>query len=241
MQQQRLDKMLAGQLNLSRGDAKKLIAGGAVHVDGVLVRTADCKIDPAAQQITVSGSPLAYRQHIYIMLNKPVGVVSASRDARQKTVLDLIPPQLARKGLFPAGRLDKDTTGFVLITDDGALAHRMLSPRSHVPKTYQAVLDDLPGEEELDRLSQGVDIGHGVICRPARVRVLADGQPNLVEIIITEGMYHQVKRMFEAVGGQVLQLKRVKIGGLSLDEKLCEGGCKEIIHKDVEKLLTRDF
>lgn len=239
MPSERLDKLIAGQLNLSRNDAKKLIASGKVTLDGVIVRAPEQKADPSAAQIAVGGTPLLYKPFIYIMLNKPAGVVSATRDTKQKTVLDLIPAPLARKGLFPAGRLDKDTVGFVLITDDGELAHRMLSPKNHVPKTYLASLDALLDEEGFARLEQGIDLGDGTICKPARVRVVEADRPNTVEIIITQGMYHQIKRMFTAVGRQVLHLKRTAIGALALDESLREGECKEIFHKDVEKLLTR--
>ncbi len=238
---QRIDKVIAGQLNMSRADAKRLITGGKVTADGAVARVPEQKVDPAHACITVNGALLAYKPNIYIMLNKPVGVVSATRDTKQKTVLDLVPAPLARKGLFPAGRLDKDTVGFVLITDDGALAHRMLSPKSHVPKTYLAALDSLPDEQGMNRLMRGIDLGDGTLCRPARLRVVEAEQPNTVEIIITEGMYHQIKRMFAASDRQVLHLKRVAIGALPLDETLPEGQCKEIFHKDVEKLLTPAF
>ncbi len=239
MSMQRLDKLIAGQLNLTRADAKKLIVSGRVTVNDIVVRQAEHKADPDTDLLAANNTQLTYKKTIYLMLNKPAGVVSATRDGRQKTVLDLVPAPLARKGLFPAGRLDKDTVGFVLLTDDGALAHRMLSPKSHVPKTYLATLDALPDEEGLRRLTQGVDISD-TVCRPARVRTVQSDRPNTVEVIITEGMYHQIKRMFAAVGSQVLYLKRIAIGALPLDENLREGECKEIFHKDVEKLLTRE-
>ena len=238
MSMQRLDKLIAGQLNLSRADAKKLIASGRVTVNGAIVRDPEHKANPDTDRLAANNTPLTYKKTIYLMLNKPAGVISATRDGRQKTVLDLVPAPLARKGLFPAGRLDKDTVGFVLLTDDGVLAHRMLSPKNHVPKTYLCALDVLPDEEGFRQLSQGVDIGDAV-CRPARVRTVQTERPNTVEVIITEGMYHQIKRMFAAVGSQVLYLKRTAIGALPLDENLPEGECKEIFHKDVEKLLTR--
>lgn len=240
MPMQRLDKLIAGQRNLSRADAKKLIVSGRVTVNDAVVREPEYKVNPDMDRLAVNNAELKYKQLIYLMLNKPAGVVSATRDGRQKTVLDLVPAPLARKGLFPAGRLDKDTVGFVLLTDDGALAHRMLSPKNHVPKTYLCALDVLPDEEGLLRLTQGIDLGD-TVCRPARVRMVQTERPNSVEIIITEGMYHQIKRMFAAVGCQVVYLKRIAIGALPLDEDLPEGECKEIFHKDVEKLLTREI
>ena len=239
MPMQRLDKLIAGQCNLSRADAKKLIVSGRVTVNDAVVREPEYKANPDTDRLAVNNAQLKYKQSIYLMLNKPAGVVSATRDARQKTVLDLVPAPLARKGLFPAGRLDKDTVGFVLLTDDGALAHRMLSPKNHVPKTYLCALDVLPDEEGLLRLTQGIDLGD-TTCRPARVRTVQTERPNSMEIVITEGMYHQIKRMFAAVGCQVVYLKRTAIGALPLDEDLREGECKEIFHKDVEKLLTRE-
>lgn len=238
---QRIDKLIAEQTGISRGDAKKRIAAGRVLVNGVIVCRPEHKADPVLESIAVDGRPLLYREHLYIMLNKPEGVVSATRDASQTTVLDLVPKALARKGLFPAGRLDKDTVGFVLLTDDGALAHNMLSPKHHVPKTYLATLDALPDEQGLGSLERGVTLSDGTVCRPARVRVAPEHGPAVVEIIITEGMYHQIKRMLAAVGRQVLRLERVAIGALALDPALAPGECKEIFNKDVEKLLTHEI
>lgn len=241
MEKQRIDKILSGQMNLSRGEVKKMIAMGQVVVNGVPVRSPAEKADPLSDEIKASGEMISYKEHIYIMLNKPAGVVSATRDNKTKTVLDLVPPALWRRDLFPAGRLDKDTVGFVLITDDGALAHRMLAPKSHVPKTYLAVIDKPVGSAEIQRLENGIDIGSGEVCKKASVTVVKEGAQPTVEVVISEGMYHQIKRMFEAVGCKVIHLKRIKIGALPLDESLPEGACKEIINKDVEKLLTRDF
>ncbi len=240
MAAQRLDKLISGQRIISRADAKKLITGGHIMVNGVLCRIPDTKVDPDTEEITADGEPLCYKKHLYLMLNKPAGVVSAARDARVKTVLDLVPEPLRRKGLFPAGRLDKDTVGFVLITDDGDFAHRLLSPGRHVPKTYHALLSELPDEPALERLREGIELADGSVCRPARVSILS-ASPPVAELVITEGMYHQVKRMFAAAGNRVLQLKRVKIGALWLDDSLPEGMCKEILNKDVEKLLVRDL
>ncbi len=241
MEKQRLDKIVSGQLNISRTDVKKMVSLGQVVVNGVPARSPADKADPQQDEIMAGGVAISYKKHIYLMLNKPEGVVSATRDGKSKTVLDLVPQSMWRKGLFPAGRLDKDTVGFVLITDDGELAHRMLAPKSHVPKTYHAVLDGGIGANEISALEDGIDIGGGDVCGRARVRVLQEGANPTVEVIISEGMYHQIKRMFAAVGRRVLHLKRVKIGALPLDERLPEGGCKEIINKDVEKLLTREI
>lgn len=219
MQPQRLDKLLAGQGMLSRKQVKDIIRKGQVSVDGQIIKAADFKVLPG-QQIKVDGKQLSVMENVYIMLNKPKGVVSASRDTKQKTVIDLVPPHLMRKGLFPAGRLDKDTTGFVLITDDGDFAHRILSPKSHVPKIYIATLDRPPTMEMADFFAAGAVLPSGEKCLPAKMKILGG---NMAEVTICEGMYHQIKRMFAACSAAVEELHRRQIGGLELDEGLQPG------------------
>ncbi|MBQ0015226.1 MAG: 16S rRNA pseudouridine(516) synthase [Oscillospiraceae bacterium] len=230
----RLDRLIASQGQYSRNDVKKLIRQGLVVVNGETVKDSDLQVD-CKSEISICGKPFKYKEHIYIMLNKPQGVVSATDDRTHKTVLDLVPDELKRDGLFPAGRLDADTTGFVLITDDGDFAHKMLSPKSHVSKTYIATLADPLSDEDIKILEQGITLKDGYECLPATINRL---EKNNFEIIICEGKYHQIKRMFGAVGNKVLALKRTKIGGLPLDIDLKEGFCREITQEELGEITT---
>ena len=220
---ERLDKIICSQTTLTRTEAGRLIKIGRVTVDGKVCKQASTKWDPAAHEIVVDGKPLGYAEHVYWMLNKPAGILCVSRDPKQPTVVDLLPEEVRRKGLFPAGRLDKDTHGLVLITDDGAFAHEMLSPRHHIPKTYRAVLDKPLSAEAADAFRTGPTLEDGTKCQPAQVTVLEEGDEPLVEVVIYEGKFHQIKRMFAAVGCHVAWLKRTAMGGLPLDESLAEG------------------
>lgn len=232
MQKLRLDKFLSNQLNISRADAKELIKKRLVTVNGSTAKLFDMKIDPETDVVSAEGRTVTYREHIYIMLNKPADVVCATRDRLSETVLELIPEELRRDGLFPAGRLDKDTVGFVLITDDGVFAHDMLSPKKHVDKKYFAVLEKNITEKDIELLKSGITIDGGEKCLPAEA-VTADRQ-NKIFLTLREGKYHQVKRMAEALGNRVLYLKRVSIGGLPLDESLREGECREITSEELK-------
>lgn len=231
MQKQRLDKFLSNQLNISRVDAKELIKKRLVTVNGGTAKLFDMKIDPEGDSVAAEGKAVTYREHVYIMLNKPAGVVCATRDKLSETVLELIPAELRREGLFPAGRLDKDTVGFVLITDDGGFAHDILSPKKHVDKKYFAVLEKNIAEHDIELLKSGITIDGGEKCLPAYVE--ASQKPNEIFITLHEGKYHQIKRMAEAVGNKVLYLKRLSIGGLALDETLREGECREITKEEL--------
>lgn len=234
---QRLDKLIAGQGSLSRSEVKKLIARGLVAVNGLPAKNGEQKVDPEQDVLLVNGKELRFRKHLYLMLNKPKGVVSAARDNRFPTVVDLVPEQLKRSGLFPAGRLDKDTEGFVLLTDDGVLAHRILSPKSHVPKSYVALLDQPIDPLLRQRFEAGMFLDAERQCLPASVEELPDypSQPAVL-VVIREGMYHQIKRMFSACGRKVLSLKRVQIGELKLDENLISGACRELTFQELEML-----
>lgn len=228
----RLDRFLSGQLSISRADAKELIKKRLVTVNGETAKLFDMKIDPVSAAVCAEGKLVAYREHIYIMLNKPAGTVCATRDRLTETVLELIPPELRRQGLFPAGRLDKDTVGFVLITDDGVFAHEILSPKKHVNKKYFAVLEKNIRPQDIEAFKSGIVIDGGERCLPAELEVTE--KPNEVFITIREGMYHQIKRMAEAADNRVLYLKRVSIGGLKLDAGLAEGECREITPEELE-------
>lgn len=233
---ERLDKIIASQGKYSRSEVKKLVKAGRVTLDGTVVKSSDVKADEGAD-IRIDGVSLNYKKHIYIMLNKPQGVISATEDRTQKTVLDLVPKELFRNGLFPAGRLDGDTTGFVLITDDGDFAHRILSPKNHIIKTYHATLRDPLSEEDIVRFREGLTLGDGTECLEAHVRVLESEEKTVAEIKICEGKYHQVKRMFASIGNKVLELRRVKMGELELDAALPEGKCREITDEEFKLLL----
>ncbi|MBR1764899.1 MAG: rRNA pseudouridine synthase [Ruminococcus sp.] len=234
----RLDRFIASQrAELSRSDVKALIKRGRVTVNGAPASRADMQISENSDTVCLGGEEISYREHVYIMLNKPAGVICATRDGLSKTVLELVPPELRRAGLFPAGRLDKDTEGFVLLTDDGALAHRMLSPVSHVPKTYLVKLEKPCEKGIIDIFAAGAVIDGNEKCLPAELTISPD--PCLVTLVLHEGKYHQVKRMFLSVNNKVLYLKRISIGNMVLDENLAPGKCLEILHKDVEKLLAQ--
>ena len=234
----RLDKIICSQTTLTRTEAGRLIKIGRVTVDGKVCKQASTKWDPAAHEIVVEGKTLGYAQNIYWMLNKPAGILCVSRDPKQPTVVDLLPEEARRKGLFPAGRLDKDTHGLVLITDDGAFAHEMLSPRHHVPKTYQAILDKPLSDEAADAFRAGPTLEDGTECLPAEVTILEGGETPLVEVVIFEGKFHQIKRMFAAVGCHVTWLKRIKMGGLALDEHLAEGESRPLTEDEKYSILN---
>jgi 16S rRNA pseudouridine516 synthase len=237
---ERLDKFLCSQVNLTRSEAGRAIRCGRVTVDGAVCRDPAKKLDPEKQIITVDGRALGYARHVYLMLNKPAGILCVSRDPKARTVVDLLPEEYRRRGLFPAGRLDKDTHGLVLITDDGAFAHELLSPRRHVPKRYRAVLDCPLDEAAAQAFRAGPTLEDGTKCLPAQVKVLERGETPLVEVIIYEGKYHQIKRMFAAVGCHVTWLKRYAMGGLVLDEDLPEGQCRPLTEAEKLGVLTEN-
>lgn len=236
---ERLDKIIASQGVGTRSEVRKMIWSGKVTVDGVIERRIDVKLDPSAHNITVSGNCLFYRKHLYIMMNKPSGVVSASNDSHVQTVIDILPLEFKRNGLFPVGRLDKDTEGLLIITDDGDFAHCITSPGKKVYKTYHAYLDGVIDDEGIDKLRSGVVIDGGEQCLPAQVAEL-DRNDFIYEIKICEGKYHQVKRMAQAVGRKVLRLERVAVGGLALDSALERGESRELSREEMD-ILTRNL
>lgn len=236
---ERIDKIIASQGKYSRSEVKKLVRDGRVTLDGQTVKSSDIKADPDQCNIAIDGKSIGYKKHLYIMLNKPQGVVSATEDTDHKTVIDLVPKELKRDGLFPAGRLDGDTVGFVLITDDGDFAHRILSPKNHIMKTYHATLQRPVTQEDIDAFKNGIELKDGTLCLEAQVRPLEGDEP-MAEIKICEGKYHQVKRMFAALGNKVVFLRRVKMGKLSLDESLGEGQCREITAEELRLIQERE-
>lgn len=233
---ERIDKILSVNCKISRRDVKSIIKQGKVSLNGKTVKDSAIKIDIENDVITVDGVQLKIKNHIYIMMNKPQGVVSAGETEKEKTVIDLVPDELFRKGLFPAGRLDKDTTGFVLITDDGEFAHRILSPKNHIFKTYEARLSRPIGENEMQMIRGGITLGDGTVLKEAKIEIVQNGEKPLVRIMICEGKYHQVKRMFAAAGNHVEKLHRVKMGNLELDRSLSLGECREITEEELKKI-----
>lgn len=236
----RLDKLIALNCNVSRKDARKLIKDAAVKVNSRVVLRAEELVDADADNIDVKGYNFTAKEHIYIMLNKPQGVISATTDPKKKTVIDIIPDGMKRRSLFPAGRLDRDTTGLLIITDDGAFSHKIMSPSHHVFKTYHAVLSYPINENDIEKLESGITLGDGTECLPAKVKAFttSEGLP-AAEICIREGKYHQVKRMFHALGNNVEQLRRIQIGALKLDSSLAEGECRELTAEELE-LIFKD-
>lgn len=234
----RLDKFLCETAGFTRSEAKQAIKKGWISVNGSPVKNADMKVAEEADVVTLQGKPLSFAKFHYYLLHKPAGVITATEDKSQKTVLDLL-GGIPTKNLFPVGRLDKDTEGLLLITDDGELSHKLLSPKKHVDKTYFCLLKKDISEADIKALSEGVDIGDEKPTMPASVKVLSERE---VELTIREGRFHQVKRMMQAVGNEVLYLKRLSMGPLSLPDDL-EKGCfrplsdTEIAQLKQEKLL----
>lgn len=217
---ERLDKLLAGTGKWSRREVKALVRQGLVRVDGRLAASAEDKLDPAAAIITVAGETISLCRFTYVMLHKPAGVLTATEDRKQPTVLDLLPPELRRIGLAPVGRLDKDTEGLLLLTNDGELAHRLLSPKYHVEKRYFARVDGELSAADTEAFVRGMTLGDGLECLPAGLEVLPD---RVCIVTLREGKFHQVKRMLAARSAPVLYLKRLSMGPLTLDDSLAAG------------------
>lgn len=231
----RLDKTVAKHMNISRSAARQLIRSGAVEINGKKIFAAEEQLDINRDELRINGKAVTMRKYLYIMLNKPSGVLSAAKDPDCPTVIDLLPPELKRRGLFPAGRLDKDTTGLLIITDDGDFAHRLISPSHHVYKTYEAVLESPIGEEELSKIRAGITLGDNTQCLPAQAQLIGT-EPVTVKVRIREGKYHQVKRMFAAVGNSVSRLHRSAIGALRLDETLLPGEARLMTDGEIKKI-----
>lgn len=230
---ERLDKLLAGTGKWSRREVKALVRQGLVRVDGRLAASAEDKLDPAAAVVTVAGETIALHRFTYVLLHKPAGVLTATEDRKQPTVLDLLPPELRRIGLAPVGRLDKDTEGLLLLTNDGELAHRLLSPRYHVDKRYLARVDGELSAADTEAFARGMTLGDGLECLPAGLEVLPD---RVCIVTLREGKFHQVKRMLAARGAPVLYLKRLSMGPLTLDDSLAAGAYRLLRAEEISAL-----
>jgi 16S rRNA pseudouridine516 synthase len=236
MAMERIDKIIASQGLYSRSDVKYMVNKKRITIDGKVVTSASQKADVDKNEIMLDGKPFVVKKQIYLMLNKPKGYVSATEDKKQQTVLELVPPALKGRDLFPAGRLDKDTTGLMIITDDGVLAHNILSPKKHVQKIYRVELD-IPVTEEMQKgFAEGVELNDGV-CKDAKLTILGE---KTAEVTLREGRYHQIKRMFGCFGAKVVELHRIAMGELFLPDDLPEGECRELTEEDLVKLQTRN-
>ena len=245
----RLDKYLCETGFGTRSQVKDLLKKGQVMVNGEVVKKPELKINETTDQILCQGKKASYQKNIYLMLHKPAGVVSATEDNREKTVLDLVRPEDRKNGLFPVGRLDKDTEGLLLITDDGALAHELLSPKKHVDKTYYAVTDGCMTKEDVQHFADGLEIGEKNPTMPAKLEILStrkveeteleqypSGWSSEIQLTIKEGKFHQVKRMTEAVGKKVVYLKRISMGVLTLPDDLKKGECRQLTVEEEKRL-----
>lgn len=235
----RLDKFLANMGYGSRKEVKKLLKTGAVNIDDNVVKDAKIHVDEKKSKVIVNGQEVVFKQFIYLMMNKPQGVISATEDAEDETVVDLLELGDARYEPFPVGRLDKDTEGFVLLTNNGKLSHELLSPKKHVPKTYYARIEGVVTKEDIIKFKQGVILDDGYQTKSGELVIIESGEISEIELTITEGKFHQVKRMFIAVGKKVVYLKRLSIGPLKLDSTLQLGEYRELSEEEIEILLNR--
>lgn len=237
MGKQRLDKLIASMGEYSRREVKHLIRQGRVKVDGQFPQGSEEKFNPEVVEISIDGSILNYTTFTYIMLCKPAGILSATKDGRGKTVLDLLPKHLQRRGLFPVGRLDKDTEGLLLLTNDGQLAHQLLAPRYHVDKVYYAQVTGRLLSDDQKAFSVGMTLADGLKCRPAELQILSVGENSECLVTLREGKFHQVKRMLAARGHPVTYLKRIQMGNLTLDSQLQPGDYRYLTTEEREKML----
>lgn len=231
----RLDRFLGDMGAGTRSELKKMIRKGRVRVNGEVVRDPSTTVS-GQDEVTLDGRAVRYEEFSYLMLNKPQGVVSATQDGRLPTVIDLLPQEGLRKDLFPVGRLDRDTEGLLLITNDGDLAHRLLSPSRHVDKVYLARVRGEIGERQVQAFAQGLVVDEEFTAAPAGLEVVSSGPVSEVRVTIHEGKFHQIKRMFLAVGSEVLYLRRLSMGPLLLDESLAPGQSRPLTGEEIEAL-----
>ncbi|WP_338630899.1 pseudouridine synthase [Clostridium baratii] len=234
---QRLDKIISNLGYGSRKEIKAIARKGLIEVDGVIVKDSSMNVDPEKSVIKINGEEIFYREYIYLMMNKPDGVISATHDNRDETVIDLLEIDHQAFDPFPVGRLDKDTVGLLLLTNDGELNHRLISPKWKVDKVYYAKIDKKVTEKDIEAFKKGITLDDGYVCKEAKLEILnASDEGSEINLTIQEGKFHQVKRMFEAVDKKVVYLKRIEFGGLSLDEELEEGEYRELTQEELAQL-----
>lgn len=235
MSEIRLDKLLSETTAYTRSQLKQIIKSGRVSVNGTAVTAPETKLDPTCALIELDGESVSYAKFHYFMLNKPAGILSATDDRKQKTVIELFPEEMRRR-LFPVGRLDKDTTGLLLVTDDGDFAHKVISPRSEIVKTYRAVTSEPVNDADIEAFRQGIVLADGTKCLPAGLETLPDGS---CLVRVYEGKYHQVKRMLASRSKPVIELKRLSIGALELDEKLLPGEFRQLTENELCSVIKK--
>jgi len=233
----RLDKLISAAAGVSRTEAKAMLRAGRVRLDGDPVTDGAVRAEETAE-LTLDGAPLRYRKHVYLMMHKPAGVLSATEDRRDRTVLDLLPEALRRQELFPAGRLDKDTTGLLILTSDGDFCHRVISPKQEVWKRYLAVTAGPLLPEHAARFREGLRLEDGLCCLPAGLEILRSGEESECIVTLREGKFHQVKRMLAACGAPVTRLHRLSVGGLELDPALAPGEARELTEEERERVFS---
>ncbi|EAD4273518.1 rRNA pseudouridine synthase [Listeria monocytogenes] len=232
----RLDKLLSHTGFGSRKEVKPLLKSGAVVVNGTIQKDSKTQVNPDKDQVTVHGTPVVYQEFVYFMLHKPQNVVSATEDNVSETVIDLLAQEDTLTDPFPVGRLDKDTEGLLIITNDGALAHNLLSPKKHIDKTYYAKIDGDVTLADVEAFAAGIELDDGYTCKPARLEIIT---PNEINVTIQEGKFHQVKRMFAARGKKVSYLKRISMGNLQLDESLGLGEYRPLTESELAILQNK--
>ena len=233
---ERLDKVISNQVGYSRKEVKELVKKKRVKVDDVIVNNSDIKVDVSINKIFIDDEELIFKKYVYLMLNKPKGYISATEDRSCPTVLDLIDEEYLHRNLFPAGRLDKDTTGLMIITDDGDFAHNILSPKKHVKKSYEVVIDKKMTEDMVIGFRNGIKLIDGE-CKSSTLEII---DKRKCYVTLTEGRYHQIKRMFGCYGLEVLELKRIKIGNLELPKELEEGSCRELTQEELNSITEKE-
>lgn len=237
---ERLDKIISNLGYGSRKEIKQLARKGFVEVDGVVVKDSGMLINPEKAKVVVNGEEIFYRKYIYLLMNKPAGVISATNDNREETVIDLLEIEHQVFNPFPVGRLDKDTVGLLLLTNDGELNHRLISPKFHVDKVYYAKIDKMVTDNDIKRFKEGITLDDGYKCKEAKLEIInASEDGSEILVTIQEGKFHQVKRMFEAVDKKVVYLKRIEFGTIKLDEDLEEGEYRELTEEELN--ILRNF
>ena len=232
---ERIDKIISQQTLYSRKDVKELIRNKKVTVNNLVINKSDIKINEETDILKIDGEIIEIKKHIYLVLNKPKGFISATEDRNMKTVLDLVPDKYLHRNLFPAGRLDKDTTGLMIITDDGNFAHNILSPKKHIPKTYNVKIDIPMTKEMVEGFKKGISLNDGE-CKPSTLEI-TDTYTGTV--ILNEGRYHQIKRMFGCFKAKVLELERIQMGNFKLPKDLLEGMCRELTKEELNQIIQR--
>lgn len=236
MKKERIDKILANMGHGSRTDVKKYIKDGKVTVNNEVIKKSDFKADPYNDEIYINNIKVIYREFIYLMMNKPQGLVSSTDDPRTRTVVDIIAPEYQNYEPFPLGRLDKDTEGLLVLSNDGKLAHELLSPKKKVNKTYYADVQGIVEDKHIEVFKEGVTLDDGYHTMPAHLEILESGEISKIHLTIKEGKYHQVKRMFESIGMKVIFLKRISMGPLKLDNSLMPGQYRELTEDEINLL-----